>query len=45
MLANERETLELLKWLSNAITAINWFNGGVQASIIVAEHINECKCI
>ena len=45
MLANERETLEFLKWLTKAITAINWFSDGVQAGIIVTEHINECKCI
>ena len=34
-----------LKWLSMAITAINLFNGGVQASIIIAENIFECKCV
>ena len=30
---NEKETLELLKWLSKAIIAINWFSGCVQAGI------------
>ena len=45
MLANERETFEFLKWPTKAITTINWFSDGVQASVIVAEHINECKCI
>ena len=44
-MASERETLELLKWLSKAIIAFNWFNGGVQARMIIAEHIKECKCI
>ena len=34
-----------LKWLSKAVTAINLFNGGVQASIIIAENIFECKCV
>ena len=45
MLTNEWETLEILKWLSKAIIAINWFNGDVQAGIIVAKHINKCRCI
>ena len=40
MLANEREKLELLKWLSKAIITINLFNGSV-----VAEHKKEFKCI
>ena len=44
-LANEWETLELLKWLLKAIIAINWLDGDVEAAIIVAEHINEWKCI
>ena len=44
MLANKRETHELLKWLSEAMIAIGWFSG-VQAGIIVAEHANEFKCI
>ena len=39
------ETLELLKWISKAINVINLFNGGAQAGIIVAEDINEWKCI
>ena len=37
--------LELLKWLSKAIIAINWFSVDVQVGIILAEHINEWKCI
>ena len=45
MLRNEKETLKLLKWLSKAITAIIWFSGGVQADVIIAEHINVCKCV
>ena len=44
-MANEWETLELLTWLSKAIIAINWFNGGIQANKNVAEHKNECRCI
>ena len=43
MLANEKEALYLLKWLSKAIIAINWFSGGVQAGIIVAEAYNPLK--
>ena len=39
------ERLELLKWLSKAIIVINLFNSGIQAGIIVAEHINEWKYI
>ena len=42
---NEREMLKLLKWLSKAIITINWFNGGLQAGIIIAKHMNECKCV
>ena len=34
MWADERETLELLKWLSKVIIAINWFSNGVEAGII-----------
>ena len=45
MLANDRATMKLLKWLSKAIIAINWFSSGVQDGIINAEHINECKSI
>ena len=45
MMTNEREAFELLKWLSKAIIAVNWFSRGVQAGIIFAEHINECNCI
>ena len=45
MLSNEMETLKLMKQLSKTIIAINWFNGVVQAGIIVAEHINEWKGI
>ena len=37
--------LQLLKWLSKAIIEINWFSGGVPAGIIVAEHVNQHKCI
>ena len=45
MVANERETLKLLKLPSKTIIEINWFSGDVKDNIIVAEHINECKCI
>ena len=34
-----------MKQLSKTIITINWFTGVVQAGIIVAEHINECKGI
>ena len=34
-----------LKWLSKTIIVINWFSGGVQVGVIVAEHRNEYKCI
>ena len=44
-MANERETPELLKWLSKAFIALNWFSVGVRAGTIVVEHTNECKCI
>ena len=27
------------------IIVINWFSGGVQVGVIVAEHRNEYKCI
>ena len=40
MLANEGETLKLLKWLSEAIIAINWFNSDVPTDIIIAEAYN-----
>ena len=42
-MANETEKLGILQWVSKAIIAINWFSGGVQASIVVTEHINEWK--
>ena len=45
MVANERETLKLLKLPSKTIIEINWFSGDVKDNIIAAEHINECKGI
>lgn len=45
MFENEAETLKLLEWLSKAINGINWFTGGVATVIIVAQNINESKCI
>ena len=45
MLANESETLELMKWLSKAVITVTWFSGGVETGIIVAEHINEFNCM
>ena len=44
-MVNEIETFKLLKWPSKVIIANNWFSGGVQANIIVEEHIAECKGI
>ena len=44
-MANERETLELLKLLSKAIIEINWFSSCVQADVIVAERTNGRKYI
>ena len=44
-MANERETPGILKWLSKAIIAINLLSGGAQTGKIVAEYINESKCI
>ena len=37
--------LELLKWLSKAIIAMNWFSANVQVGIIFAGHVNEWICI
>ena len=46
MLANERETLKLLKQLSKSIIALNWFSGSVQAGIMLQSIcMSECKCI
>ena len=28
-----------------AIAVINWFSGGLQTGITIAEHINEYECI
>ena len=39
MLANETETLKLLKWLSKAIIAKNWLSGGFQADIDIDKNI------
>ena len=34
-----------MQWLLKAIIVINWLSDGAQAGIIVAKHINKCKCI
>ena len=34
-----------MKWLSKTFIVLNWISGGVQAGIIVAEHINESECV
>ena len=34
-----------MKWISKSIIVNNWFSGGVQADILVAQHVNGCKCV
>ena len=41
----ERETLKTSRRQSKVSASLNWFNGSVQAGIVVGEHINELKCI